>query len=113
MIKLIRASGGDDSIRGYKFESLGPLDVDGNVVGGNRLAVASIEYEYPIGEQWSVAVFADAGNAYRDGDFNSVSGVGAGLRWHSPLGPIRFDVAFPQDGEDRGIHALPCRGIAL
>ncbi len=94
-------TGGDDSIRGYKFESLGPRDADGNVIGGNRLSIASIEYEHPIRERWSVAFFADAGNAYRNGNFKPVSGVGLGFRWRSPLGPIRFDVAFPQDGDDQ------------
>lgn len=94
-------AGGDNSIRGYKFESLGPLDSDGNVIGGNRLAIASIEYEYPIRERWSIAFFADAGNAYRNGDFSTRTGVGAGFRWRSPLGPIRFDVGYPLDGADR------------
>jgi translocation and assembly module TamA len=94
-------AGGDNSIRGYKFESLGPLDSTGNVIGGNRLTVASIEYEYPVNDRWSVAVFADSGNAYRSGNFSAKSGIGAGLRWQSPLGPIRFDIAFPRDGDDR------------
>jgi translocation and assembly module TamA len=92
-------AGGDQSVRGYGFESLGPVDDQGNVVGGDRLAVGSVEYEHPVKARWSVAAFYDTGNAFRSGKFDPVAGTGLGARWRSPLGPIRFDVAKALDGE--------------
>jgi translocation and assembly module TamA len=94
-------AGGDNSIRGYQFRSLGPINSDGDVIGGNRLLVGSVEYEHPVKERWSVATFYDAGNAFRDNEFHAVAGAGIGARWQSPLGPIRIDFAKPLDGLDR------------
>ena len=94
-------AGGDTSIRGYEFESLGPVDAHGQVMGGTSLAVASIEYEYSVGPCWSVAAFVDSGDAFRAAEFVTHTGTGVGLRWQSPLGPIRFDVAKPRNGDDR------------
>ena len=67
----------------------------GEVIGGERLSVASIEYEKRFSPRWSGAVFVDSGNAFTGTDFNARTGAGFGLRWQSPLGPIRFDVAWP------------------
>jgi translocation and assembly module TamA len=88
-------AGGDNSIRGFEFESLGPVDEDGAVIGGDRLAVASIEYEIPFSASWSSAMFVDSGNAFTGTDFEARTGAGFGVRWQSPLGPIRFDIAWP------------------
>ena len=95
-------AGGDTSVRGYEYESLGPTDTDGEVIGGSSLAVASVEYEHPIVPRWSVAAFVDSGDAFDDSSFETNTGVGVGFRWQSPLGPIRVDVAKPFDGDDRG-----------
>ena len=97
-------AGGDTSIRGYEFESLGPMDAHGQVVGGTSLAVASIEYEHPVRPRWSVAAFVDSGDAFRAAEFETHTGTGVGLRWQSPLGPIRFDVARPRSGDDRNLR---------
>jgi translocation and assembly module TamA len=97
-------AGGDNSIRGYQFRSLGPIDMDGDVIGGNRLLVGSVEYEHPVKPRWSVATFYDVGNAFRDSDFHAVAGAGIGARWQSPLGPIRLDLAKPLDGPDSGMR---------
>lgn len=97
-------AGGDNSVRGYEFRSQGPVDADGDVIGGDRLLVGSIEFERLVTEKWSVATFYDAGNAFRDNDFEPVAGFGIGARWLSPLGPIRIDVAKPLDGPDRGLR---------
>ena len=94
-------AGGDTSVRGYEFESLGPVDAHGQVVGGTSLAVASIEYEHSVRPRWSVAAFVDSGDAFRAAEFVTHTGAGVGLRWQSPLGPIRIDVAKPLDGDDR------------
>jgi len=106
-------AGGDTSIRGYEFESLGPVDADGLVVGGNRLAIASIEYEFPIVRQWSAALFVDSGGAFRDNDFETSTGVGIGLRWRTPLGPIRVDLAKPLDGDDDDVRLHVSLGTDL
>jgi len=88
-------AGGDNSIRGFEFESLGPVDENGEVIGGDRLAVASIEYEIPFSASWSGAMFVDSGNAFTGSEFDTRTGAGFGVRWQSPLGPIRFDIAWP------------------
>ncbi|MEO8223488.1 MAG: autotransporter assembly complex family protein [Gammaproteobacteria bacterium] len=91
-------AGGDDSVRGYDYKSLGPQDAAGNVVGGSDKLAGSIEIDQQLAGNWSVAAFVDVGNAFDS--FKSLSlktGVGAGIRWYSPLGPIRFDVGVPLD----------------
>lgn len=89
-------AGGDVSVRGYEFKSLGPTDEFGLVVGGTHLAVFSYELDQLIRENWSVAAFIDAGNAFNSfDDLNIEVGVGAGIRWFSVLGPIRLDFAVP------------------
>jgi translocation and assembly module TamA len=89
-------AGGDVSVRGYAYNSLGPTDLLGAVVGGSNLLVGSIELDQKISTNWSIAAFVDSGNAYDDlGDFDPATGIGVGLRWYSPLGPIRIDVAVP------------------
>jgi translocation and assembly module TamA len=93
-------TGGDTSVRGYAYESLGPTDPLGAVVGGENLMVGSIELDQQIAEDWSLAAFIDSGNAYDAlADFNPATGVGVGIRWFSPLGPIRFDVAVPLESD--------------
>ncbi|MEO1901883.1 MAG: autotransporter assembly complex family protein [Alcanivorax sp.] len=87
-------AGGDASVRGFAYESLGPKNDDGEVIGGRHLLVGSVEYDYPITPNWSVAVFGDAGNAFNDfDDYEIERSAGFGVRWRSPLGPIRVDLA--------------------
>jgi len=89
-------AGGDTSVRGYEFKSLGPTDELGLVIGGTHLAVFSYEVDQLIRENWAVAAFVDAGNAFSSfSDMNLEAGVGIGVRWFSLLGPIRFDIAVP------------------
>lgn len=85
-------AGGDNSIRGFAYESLGPRDDSGNAVGGRYLAVGSLEYEYRFLEKWSGAVFTDFGNAFNSFSDRFEYSAGTGLRWHSPVGLIRADV---------------------
>jgi translocation and assembly module TamA len=94
--KLFRA-GGDESVRGYTFRSLGPL-VDGAVGGGLSLATASVELARPISARlpsvWG-AIFLDAGNAADSfSRLKPVYGAGIGVRWRSPVGPLRLDWAY-------------------
>ncbi|WP_435783840.1 autotransporter assembly complex protein TamA [Cellvibrio sp.] len=101
-------AGGDSSVRGYDYQSLGPTEqqVDKNgvsktvVVGGNNLLVNSIEYDYLFKDtKWAAAVFFDAGNAADDSHIDVKRGAGVGGRWISPIGPIRLDVAKALDGD--------------
>jgi translocation and assembly module TamA len=87
-------AGGDNSVRGFFLDELGPQDADGQVIGGRYLAVASLELERRIVGKWSAAVFIDAGNAF-DPDYETdfEYGAGFGVRWQSPVGPVRVDLA--------------------
>ncbi len=93
-------AGGDNSVRGYEYESLGPEDDAGDVVGGERLIVTSVEADYLFKPDWSGALFMDAGNAFNGTDVDLKLGAGFGLRWQSPIGPIRVDIGFPVDEAD-------------
>lgn len=88
-------AGGDNSIRGYAYKSLGPTNAAGEVVGGRHLLVMSAEYEYYFGPRFGSAVFYDVGNAFNDDDFVLMKGAGVGLRWRLPFGALRLDVASP------------------
>jgi translocation and assembly module TamA len=94
-------AGGDTSLRGFDFRSLGPRDADGKVVGGRYLALAGLELEHPIRERWSGAVFSDFGNAVDSLSDRFEYSVGAGLRWESPVGPLRVDIANGLSDDDR------------
>jgi len=86
-------AGGGQSVRGYAYESLGPVDANGKVIGGRYLMVGSVELEHSFGEQWGAAIFYDAGNAIDDLDDKLERGAGFGFRWKSPIGPVRIDIA--------------------
>ena len=90
-------AGGDQSVRGYEYQSLGPVSDDGDIDGGEYLVTGSIEYDHPIINNWSAAVFWDAGNAFDDWSVDFKQSAGMGIRWHSPIGPIRLDLAIPDD----------------
>lgn len=94
-------AGGDTSVRGYSYKSLGPLDSEGNVIGGKHLLVASAEYEYRLGEKWSGALFFDAGNAFTEYDGELEQGAGIGFHRRLPIGWLRIDVAQAISREDR------------
>lgn len=100
-------AGGDRSVRGYAYQSLGPKDSKGNVVGGRNLLTGSAELERGIGQNWGVAAFYDAGNAFDNlSDMSLSKGAGLGLRYYSPFGPIKLDVARQLDvtSPDTRIH---------
>lgn len=87
-------TGGDQSVRGYQYQELGDTNSDGEVVGGKHLFVGSVEYDIRVRGGWSVAAFVDSGNSFRDfGNMSLKESAGLGVRWLSPIGPIRFDVA--------------------
>jgi translocation and assembly module TamA len=87
-------AGGDRSVRGYAYQSLGPKDAFGDVTGGKHLLVGSIELEKAIAKIFGVAAFYDVGNAFNSfGHMNLQQGVGIGIRIYTPVGPIRLDLA--------------------
>ena len=94
-------AGGDNSVRGYDFESLGPRDSSGAVIGGSHLIDFSLEIDHLIRDKWAIALFADAGDAFNNTYIKLNTGVGIGLRWYSPVGPIRLDFAHPLDDPDK------------
>lgn len=94
-------TGGDQTVRGYDFESLSSVDANGELIGGRYLNVASLEYSAKVAEQWRVALFTDTGRAFNNLDEEWHSSAGFGVRWLSPVGQIRVDIAFPIGTEER------------
>jgi len=87
-------AGGDTSVRGYKYQSLGPTDAFGDVIGGKHLLFGSVELERAIGKNWGIAAFYDTGNAFNAWSrIDLAQGAGIGGRYYTPIGPIRLDVA--------------------
>lgn len=98
-------AGGDQSIRGYSFQAVGPQNSYGRVIGGNSLVIASATVEHYFTPRWGIATFVDAGNAFNGVDVHPKIGTGIGVRWRSPVGLIRVDVGTPiNDAQHRGIE---------
>ena len=99
-------AGGDNSIRGWGFDVLGPNDpVDNETIGGRFLAVGSLELEHQIVGNWGGAVFTDFGNAF-DPDYQDQweQSVGVGIRYSTPIGPVRVDVAYALTKDPAGFR---------
>lgn len=101
-------AGGDRTIRGFGYQELGPEDDEGRIIGGKHRLLASAEYEHMFTERWGMAVFADAGNAFNDTDMEVEAGAGAGVRWRSPVGMVRVDLASPmtESGASVQLHIV-------
>ena len=97
-------AGGDRSVRGYGYREIGPRDDQDRVVGGKHLLAASAEVEHMFTETWGAAVFVDAGDAFTSDEFEAHTGVGVGLRWRSPVGPVRVDVGVGLDEPERAVR---------
>ena len=101
---MLFRTGGDTTVRGYAFESLG-VKQGSAVVGGRYYGVASAETVYWAWENIGLAAFVDAGNAVDQlSDFRFALGYGLGGRVRTPAGPLRLDVAYGQDVKEFRIH---------
>lgn len=93
-------AGGDQSVRGYDYQSLSPENNKGDRIGGRYMVAGSAEYQYSVAEKWRVATFIDEGNSFNSLELPSLkTGVGIGVRWVSPVGPLRLDLARALDGD--------------
>jgi translocation and assembly module TamA len=99
-------AGGDQSIRGFDLDSLGPRNADGLVVGGRYLVTGSFEYQHTVRGPWGMALFVDGGNAFDNLGDSLEYGAGVGARYRTPLGMLRLDVAWPltNGGDSWRIH---------
>ena len=94
-------AGGSQSIRGYAYQSLGDeltvVEPNGDtktfVVGGDRLVIGSLEYQYYFTANWRGALFVDAGDAFNSGEFDAKVGAGFGVHYVTPVGPVRVELA--------------------
>jgi len=97
-------AGGDDSIRGYQYQSIGPKDSNGDVIGGNFMTTFSAELETRLWGNWGVAEFFDGGGVSSDPAPLFHYAAGLGLRYRSPVGMIRVDVAHPFDNGEAPVR---------
>ncbi|WP_333681518.1 autotransporter assembly complex family protein [Dyella sp.] len=98
-------AGGDQSIRGYPFQGIGPENSYDRVIGGSSLVIASATLEHYFTPRWGIATFVDAGNAFNGVDVHPKIGTGVGVRWRSPVGMIRVDVGTPiNDAQRHGVE---------
>ncbi len=97
-------TGGDQTVRGYAYQSLG-VQQAGGIVGGRYLALASAEYVHWLMPEWGGAVFVDGGDAADTlATLKPVFGYGVGARWKSPIGPLNFDLAYGQQTQKLRLH---------
>ncbi|MGQ0287358.1 autotransporter assembly complex protein TamA [Pasteurellaceae bacterium 22721_9_1] len=94
-------AGGDRSVRGYGYKKISPKDNKGKLIGASRLLTGSLEYQYQVYPSWWLATFYDVGlaaDAYKVNELRH--GAGLGVRWASPVGAIKFDIATPVRDKD-------------
>jgi translocation and assembly module TamA len=97
-------AGGSGTIRGYRYQSVGPQFPDGNPIGGTAINAGSAEFRQRFATNFGAAFFVDAGNVSRN--LNPLKGTlrfgaGAGIRYYTPMGPLRVDFAVPLNKRPR------------
>lgn len=107
-------AGGQNSVRGYDYQSLGPENSSGQVTGGKQLSAGSIEMDRAIFSSWAAAIFYDAGNAFNSfSDVTLFQDFGVGLRYYTKVGPIRLDLARRIDTNKPGFKIQFSFGLGL
>lgn len=109
-VTLLFLTGGDMTVRGYSYQSIGTILEDGSVYGARHLASASVEWQQPVTlfgdpRSFELALFVDTGTAsdnLRNAELST--GVGTGVRWNSPVGPLQTYVAYGLDGGGWRLH---------
>lgn len=99
-------AGGDNNLRGYGYESISPMDKNNRLIGAKYMLTSSLEYQYRLIGNWWLATFVDYGDAFTDAPDWKI-GTGVGIRWGSPVGPIRLDFAYGLDapeGDEFQLH---------
>jgi translocation and assembly module TamA len=107
-------AGGDRSVRGYSYQSLGPVDATGQVEGGKHLLEGSIELERALFQDWGVSVFYDAGNAFNS--FNAIRfarSAGAGVHYYTRVGALNFSLARQVGVDDPNYRIVLTVGFEL
>ncbi|OUS73201.1 hypothetical protein B5G52_05735 [Pseudoalteromonas sp. A601] len=87
-------AGGDQSVRGFAYESISPKDDEGRLIGGKYLLSGTVEYNYQFAQSWRLALFVDSGTATNDFSDRVEVGAGFGFRYLTPVGPVRVDHAW-------------------
>jgi translocation and assembly module TamA len=99
-------AGGSGTVRGYRYQSVGPQFPDGNPIGGTAVSAGSLEFRQRILDSYGVVAFVDAGQVTANGTpftSNWRVGAGVGVRYYTSIGPLRLDIAIPvnrQPGDD-------------
>ena len=110
-------AGGDQSVRGFDYREISPTadvidpetgELVPDSIGGKYLVTTSVEYAYRVADNWRVAAFVDAGTATNDTSTTLTYGVGPGIHWLSPIGPVRVYIArgFSPDEKTWGFHIM-------
>ncbi|MDA8429631.1 MAG: autotransporter assembly complex protein TamA [Geobacteraceae bacterium] len=98
-------TGGDQSVRGYSYQSLGPRDAFGKVTGGTQLLTGSLELERALFKDWGVSLFYDAGNTFNSySTIRLAQGAGVGLHYYTSVGALNLSVARPLGVDNPSFH---------
>ncbi len=97
-------AGGDESVRGYAYKSIGPTDAKGRIIGGKFMTTGSVELDYDVWRKYAIATFFDAGGSDDVPQVRLHEGVGIGLRYRAPFGAFMFDIAHPLDQGASPVH---------
>lgn len=92
-------AGSEETLRGYRYQTVSPLDRDHNPIGGRSIMIYNLEWRWRMNQQIGWVLFYDIGNVYKsylpEINHQQKQSLGLGLRFHTPVGPLRLDVAFP------------------
>ncbi len=109
-VNLLFLTGGDTTVRGYSYQYIGTRLADGSIYGARYMAMGSVEWQHPVtvfgdARSFEHTLFVDAGAASdKPGDAVLYPGVGTGIRWSSPVGPLQFDVGYGTKTQKLRLH---------